>query len=113
MLCERFLRCQEIFRERVDRFDVRHSSRIQGSKLSDEEMEQLYLDRLDAGLYTLQRVTLVLADVCANGSSGCRNRAVKLFQMRTGNGKLTRHLTPVSSILKTTILNNCGFCRHT
>ena len=80
-------------RERVDRYESRHAGR---TGLSDEELEQLYLDRLDAGLYTLQRIVLVIADVCVNGSSVCRARATKLLQMRKGDGKLGRHLIPVS-----------------
>ncbi|VDN56641.1 unnamed protein product [Dracunculus medinensis] len=78
------------YRERVDRFDARKAQ-----SNSEEDSNNLYLDRLDAGLYTLQRIVLVLADVSVNGSSSCRNRAIKLFQMRTGNGKLSRHLIPV------------------
>ncbi|VDK79509.1 unnamed protein product [Litomosoides sigmodontis] len=83
------------YQERVDRFDARRVNLTQNNKLSDDEIEQLYLDKLDAGLYTLQRIVLILADVCSNAMPGCRNRAVKLFQMRTGNGKLTKHLVPV------------------
>lgn len=79
-----------MFSERVDRFDARKAQ-----SNSEEDSNNLYLDRLDAGLYTLQRIVLVLADVSVNGSSSCRNRAIKLFQMRTGNGKLSRHLIPV------------------
>ena len=74
------------------------SKKVIRSNLTDEEMEQLYVDRLDAGLYTLQRIVLILADVCVNGSSVCRARAMKLFQMRTGNNKLSRHLIPVNLI---------------
>lgn len=79
----------------MDRFDARRANLTQNSKLSDDEIEQLYLDKLDAGLYTLQRIVLILADICSNAMPGCRNRAIKLFQMRTGNGKLTKHLVPV------------------
>ncbi|VDM08731.1 unnamed protein product [Wuchereria bancrofti] len=81
--------------QRVDRFDARQANLTQNNKLSDDEIEQLYLDKLDAGLYTLQRIILILADICSSAMLGCRNRAVKLFQMRTGNGKLSKHLVPV------------------
>ncbi|VDK61599.1 unnamed protein product [Onchocerca ochengi] len=83
------------YQDRVDRFDARQANLAQNNKLSDDEIEQLYLDKLDAGLYTLQRTVLILADVCSNAGPGCRNRAVKLFQMRTGNGKLCKHLVPI------------------
>lgn len=82
------------YQERVDKFDARHGL-ANANNLSDEQMEQHYIDRLDAGLYTLQRIVLVLADVCANATSSCRSRAIRLFQMRTGNGKLSRHLFSV------------------
>uniref|UniRef100_A0A0N5ASZ8 Beta-catenin-like protein 1 n=1 Tax=Syphacia muris TaxID=451379 RepID=A0A0N5ASZ8_9BILA len=93
--CEKVDRAVELvlkYQERIKRYD---SKRDVKSSLTDEELDQLYIDRLDAGLYTLQRIVLVLADVCANGSSVCRARAMKLFQMRTGNNKFSRHLIPV------------------
>uniref|UniRef100_A0A914RCI6 Beta-catenin-like protein 1 N-terminal domain-containing protein n=1 Tax=Parascaris equorum TaxID=6256 RepID=A0A914RCI6_PAREQ len=71
------------YKERVDRFDARQASRSDSSKLSDEELELQYLDRLDAGLYTLQRIALILADVCANANPLCRARANRLLHMRT------------------------------
>lgn len=92
----------------MDRFDARQANFVQKSKLSDDEIEQLYLDKLDAGLYTLQRIVLILADICSNAMPSCRNRAIKLFQMRTGNGKLSKHLVPVCLLL---FLPYCYFSR--
>lgn len=89
----------KLFRERVDRFDARQASRSDSSKLSDEELELQYLDRLDAGLYTLQRIALILADVCANANPLCRARANRLLHMRTGSSRINKHLIPVGSCL--------------
>ncbi|MFH4977245.1 hypothetical protein AB6A40_003954 [Gnathostoma spinigerum] len=83
------------YQERVDHFDTRRAKKMSAANLTDEELEQQYIDRLDAGLYTLQRVVLILADVCANGIPACRERTMKLLQMRTGNGKLSKHLIPI------------------
>uniref|UniRef100_F1L3Q7 Beta-catenin-like protein 1 n=1 Tax=Ascaris suum TaxID=6253 RepID=F1L3Q7_ASCSU len=83
------------YKERVDRFDARQASRSDSSKLSDEELELQYLDRLDAGLYTLQRIALILADVCANANPLCRARANRLLHMRTGSSRINKHLIPI------------------
>ncbi|VDD95331.1 unnamed protein product [Enterobius vermicularis] len=75
--CEKVDRAVELvlkYQERVKKYDSRKNVK---SDLNDEEIEQLYIDRLDAGLYTLQRIVLILADVCVNGSSVCRTRALK------------------------------------
>ncbi|VDO87450.1 unnamed protein product [Haemonchus placei] len=53
-----------------------------------------YLDRLDAGLYTLQNLSLILADVCAHTSSA-RHRASKLFSMKMKQEKITKILLPL------------------
>ncbi|KHN88155.1 Beta-catenin-like protein 1 [Toxocara canis] len=83
------------YKERMDRFDARQASRCNSSKLSDEQIEQQYLDRLDAGLYTLQRIALILADVCANANPQCRARANRLLQMRAGSAKINKYLIPI------------------
>ncbi|VDM98064.1 unnamed protein product [Thelazia callipaeda] len=82
------------YQERVDRFEACQASKM-SRKQSDEEIELLYLDKLDAGLYTLQRIALIIADVCVNATSGCRNRALKLLQMRTGNAKISKYIVPI------------------
>ncbi|VDK54181.1 unnamed protein product [Anisakis simplex] len=83
------------YKERVDRFDSREAKRSDASKLSDQQLEQQYLDRMESGLYTLQRIALILADVCVNATPQCRLRANRLLQMRTGSSKINKLLIPI------------------
>ncbi|KAH7697823.1 DUF1716 domain-containing protein [Aphelenchoides avenae] len=59
------------------------------------DTEEFYIEKLNNGLYTLQRVVLVLAEVCCNGPVQCRDRAEKLFKMKLKNPSLIHHIGPV------------------
>lgn len=63
------------------------------------DAEEFYIEKLNNGLYTLQRVVLVLAEVCCNGPVQCRDRAEKLFKMKLKNPSLVHHLGPVRMLL--------------
>jgi len=82
------------YRERVDRFETRRAKRrlTEPSGEEEEDGDRDYLDKLDAGLYTLQRVCLVLADCCLHISS-CHQRAVKLLTMKGADIK--KQLAPI------------------
>jgi len=53
------------------------------------------LERLNNGLYTLQRISLILAEICVKGAPGCRERAEKLFKLKLKDPELKNHLEPV------------------
>jgi hypothetical protein len=52
-------------------------------------VDQQYVDKLDAGLFTLQLVALILADVCVHGAQSCRDRAAKLLNMKSESGQIS------------------------
>lgn len=81
-----------LFSDRVQKF-VQKLSKTPG--FSEIEPEELYLEKLNNGLYTLERVALIIAEVCVNGDAGCRERAAKLFRMKLKNPSISAHLDPV------------------
>ncbi|GMT28327.1 hypothetical protein PFISCL1PPCAC_19624 [Pristionchus fissidentatus] len=85
--------------EKVDRaveLLLKYRDRVQKweSKQGEvEDPELFYLDKMDAGLYTLQNTVLVLSEVCVHMNSA-RIRAIKLLKMKSGEERLTKHLVP-------------------
>ncbi|TKR95884.1 hypothetical protein L596_009994 [Steinernema carpocapsae] len=61
---------------------------------SQDDDEEFYVQRMDAGLYTLQLASQILAEVCV-GANACLKRASKLLRMKTKNGNVLDHLKPV------------------
>ncbi|CAJ0955018.1 unnamed protein product, partial [Mesorhabditis belari] len=95
---EKMDRAVELFlkyRERVDKFLARRK-REQANSEEEIDNDREYFDLLDGGLYTLQNITLLLADICAHTNSA-RQRAIKLFNMKTKQEILSKHLIPVLS----------------
>lgn len=79
------------FREKVERY-----STILKRGLGDEmDDEQLRVELLNNGLYTWQRIGIVLADVCTKAATECLARANKLLKMKQKT-TLDKFLCPVS-----------------
>lgn len=82
-----------IFSERVKKFLAKLSrNKEEFNKL---DSEYLYVEKINNGLYTLERVALILAEVCANGPIECRERAVKMFRMKLKNPSIGYHIEGV------------------
>ncbi|XP_065185882.1 beta-catenin-like protein 1 [Sycon ciliatum] len=62
----------------VDR-DIDTERRRLGQKVTAENEDEFYLRRLDSGLFSLQSIDYILAEVIVNGESGARPRALKLL----------------------------------
>ncbi|CAI2320479.1 unnamed protein product [Caenorhabditis sp. 36 PRJEB53466] len=83
------------YKEKVQRFELKKKRLAQEAGTSeDDDPDRDYLDKLDNGLYTLQRLTLILADV-AVGVETARKREEKLFQMKMSSNRLDLMLTPI------------------
>lgn len=79
----------------MQRFELKKKRRSQEAGSSeDDDPDRDYLDKLDNGLYTLQRLTLILADVAICVETA-RLREEKLFQMKMSNNRLDLMLGPV------------------
>lgn len=61
------------------------------------DAEEAYLTRLDGGLYTLQLLSLILADVAVGGPASIRARAAKLMAMKGGSFEKAKEVGPVPS----------------
>ncbi|KAL3084364.1 hypothetical protein niasHT_035190 [Heterodera trifolii] len=96
---EKIDRAVELFlkySEKVQRFETKTERRI--ASLAEEEkpdIEELYLEKLNNGLYTLQRAALILAEICSKGAPGCHERVEKLFRLRLGDGSVGKQLEPI------------------
>lgn len=79
------------YKEKVQRFELKKKRLSQEagplSSSEDDDPDRDYLDKLDNGLYTLQRLALILGDV-AVGVESARLREEKLFQMKMSNNRL-------------------------
>lgn len=94
---EKIDRAVEIFikyRERVAKFEAKQQRSKAKGESDDEDIDRTYLDRLDAGLYVLQHVSLVLMDVCAHTHTALM-RTSKLFSMKLKQDKVSKVLLPI------------------
>ncbi|KAF1769473.1 hypothetical protein GCK72_001290 [Caenorhabditis remanei] len=84
------------YKEKVQRFELKKKrlSQEAGTSSEDDDPDRDYLDKLDNGLYTLQRLTLILGDVAVCVESA-RLREEKLFQMKMSNNRLDLMLVPI------------------
>ncbi|CAB3407769.1 unnamed protein product [Caenorhabditis bovis] len=80
------------YKEKMQRFELKKKKEARTSE--DDDPDSLYLERLDHGLFTLQRLALIIADVTVCVSSA-RQRAQKLFAMKMSDGKLSEMLLPI------------------
>ncbi|KAI6182919.1 DUF1716 domain-containing protein [Aphelenchoides bicaudatus] len=78
------------YKERVDKF----TERFKRTAEEDLDPEDLYAEQLNNGLYTLQRVALILAEVTCKGPEGCDVRASKLLKMKL-KSTLSEQITPI------------------
>lgn len=83
------------YKEKVQRFELKKKRQSQEAGTSeDDDPDRAYLDKLDNGLYTLQRLTLILGEV-AVGVESARLREEKLFQMKMSQNRLDLMLCPI------------------
>jgi len=59
------------------------------AELSDEE---IYLKRLDGGLFTLQLVDYIILEICSCGASTVKQRVLQILNLRGGTMKTVRNV---------------------
>ena len=74
----------------VDRVSITEE-RLQRSQ-DDLEEEELYLERLNGGLYVLQLIDFIVVDVCANGASSIKQRVHQILNQRKASVKTIRNV---------------------
>ncbi|CAP33299.1 Protein CBG14894 [Caenorhabditis briggsae] len=82
------------YKEKVQRFELKKKRQAQEPSTSEDDPDSAYLDKMDNGLYTLQRLTLILGEVAVSMESA-RLREEKLFQMKLSNNRLDMLLGPI------------------
>uniref|UniRef100_A0A8D8S450 Beta-catenin-like protein 1 n=1 Tax=Cacopsylla melanoneura TaxID=428564 RepID=A0A8D8S450_9HEMI len=58
----------------------------------DEDEDENYLRRLDAGLFTLQLIDYVVLEICAAGVATIKQRVLQIINLRGGSLKTIRHV---------------------
>ncbi|XP_072168796.1 beta-catenin-like protein 1 [Diadema setosum] len=65
----------------------------EGDIIDDDQEDEYYIQRLDAGLFTLQLIDYTILELCCNsGISSIKNRVLQLLNMRGGTITDIRHV---------------------
>uniref|UniRef100_A0A8D8XYS6 Beta-catenin-like protein 1 n=1 Tax=Cacopsylla melanoneura TaxID=428564 RepID=A0A8D8XYS6_9HEMI len=64
----------------------------------DEDEDENYLRRLDAGLFTLQLIDYVVLEICAAGVATIKQRVLQIINLRGGSLKTIRHVMRVDYV---------------
>ena len=71
---------------RIYKNKTRYRRIIMKKSENDDEKDELkseyYMNRLDSGLFALQSISYIILDICANETSGIKNRVLKLLNLR-------------------------------
>lgn len=58
----------------------------------DEDEDELYLKRLEGGLFTLQLIDYIMMEVCASGAPTIKQRVLHTLNLRGGTVKAIREI---------------------
>ncbi|EEB10316.1 conserved hypothetical protein [Pediculus humanus corporis] len=88
---DRLLELHFKYLEKVEEVDmeIEENLRIDKEELDEEEV---YLKRLEGGLFTLQLIDYILLEVCSSGPSSIKQRVVQIINLRGGSLKAIRHI---------------------
>lgn len=86
---EKVERLMELHFKYVDRVSLTEE-RLRSSGQDDED--ELYLERLNGGLYVLQLIDFVIVDVCANGAATIKQHVHKILNQRKATVKTIRNV---------------------
>ncbi|KAM4623259.1 beta-catenin-like protein 1 isoform 2-T2 [Discoglossus pictus] len=70
----------------------KHDMVRRGEILDDDLEEEFYLRRLDAGLFLLQLLCYITAEICNAGTPQIRQRVLQILNMRGSSIKIMRHI---------------------
>ena len=63
-----------------------------GRNGDEEDEDELYLKRLEGGLFTLQLVDYIMLDVCASGAASVKQRVHHILNLRAASVKTIRDI---------------------
>lgn len=103
--CEKVERVMELhfkYLDKVTRFDAEIEKRLklkrqqqrEEEEEDEDEEEEIYLKRLDAGLFTLQQIDLIVAEICGSAGSvpAIKERVQKILSMKNSSAKVIRNI---------------------
>ena len=71
-----------------DKYDIKKY----GGEIDEEQEDQFYLQRLDAGLFCLQQIDYIMLDICHSGPSTIKDRVVHILSIRGGSVKTIKNV---------------------
>lgn len=86
---DRLLELHFKYMEKVDIIDIELENRVKKEQLDEDEM---YLKRLEGGLFTLQLIDYIMLEVCAGSSSSVKQRVTLILNQRGASLKTIRHI---------------------
>ncbi|CAH1403318.1 unnamed protein product [Nezara viridula] len=86
---DRLLELHFKYMEKVDVIDIELENRVKKEQLDEDEM---YLKRLEGGLFTLQLIDYIMLEVCAGSSSSVKQRVTLILNQRGASLKTIRHI---------------------
>lgn len=70
----------------------KHDRVRRGEILDQDSEDEFYLWRLDAGLFVVQHICYIMAEVCNAGIPQIRQRVQQILNMRGSSIQLVRHI---------------------
>ncbi|XP_048353914.1 beta-catenin-like protein 1 [Sphaerodactylus townsendi] len=70
----------------------KHDMVRRGEIIDDDQEDEFYLRRLDAGLFVLQLICYIMAEICSSNIAQIRQRVLQILNMRGSSVKIVRHI---------------------
>eukprot|EP00088_Acartia_fossae_P064220 TRINITY_DN78992_c0_g1_i1.p1 TRINITY_DN78992_c0_g1~~TRINITY_DN78992_c0_g1_i1.p1 ORF type:complete len:182 (+),score=52.88 TRINITY_DN78992_c0_g1_i1:191-736(+) len=88
---DRLMELHEKYSDKVDLADakIQKEKKILGDELTDEE---IYIRRLQEGLFVLQYVDYIILEICSCGASTVKQRVLQILNLRGGSLKTVREV---------------------
>jgi len=79
---------------KVKETDSKIEKEIRKTRGTEDELtdDEIYLKRLDGGLFTLQLVDFIILEVCSSAASTVKQRVLQILQLRGGSIKTVRNI---------------------
>ena len=89
---DRLMELHDKYLAKVEAADAELDDEIKTLEGTEAELseEEIYMKRLDGGLFTLQLVDYILLEICSCGASSVKQRVMQTLNMKGGSAKLVR-----------------------
>merc|ERR1719445_2234103 len=89
---DRLMELHDKYLAKVEAADAELDDEIKTLEGTEAELseEEIYMKRLDGGLFTLQLVDYILLEICSGGAGSVKQRVTQTLAMKGGSAKLVR-----------------------